>query len=248
MGKKVKPAQISGIQETKVPERTINGIPTLYCFETCPFCFKVKALLGYRGISYSKVEVDPMSHSELKWSDWSKVPVFVDLDGTQVNDSNYILHYIDDTLDSEFPRHGIDHDQDKWMDFSNSVLGKSLVAVIYSSYFSSLKALDYVTKVDKFSFSSRFINKWLGAIIMRLVGRSRAKLFDKKPRENLQYQLDQMASGFKGEYFGGNKPNGADFANYGILRSMQDLHGFDILKNHQLVWPWYSRMQNISGI
>ena len=45
----------SGVQKILVPERVVNGLPTMYCFETCPFCFKVKALLGSRGIEYSKV-------------------------------------------------------------------------------------------------------------------------------------------------------------------------------------------------
>ena len=103
MAHSIKPQQIPGIQEVKVPEKLSNNLPTLYCFETCPFCFKVKALLGSRGIEYSKIEVDPMSHKELKWSDWTKVPVYIDIDGTQVNDSNFILHYIDENGNSEFP-------------------------------------------------------------------------------------------------------------------------------------------------
>ena len=127
----------------------------MYCFETCPFCFKVKALLGSRGIAYSKVEVDPTFKTQLKWSDWGQVPVFVDVDGTQVNDSNYILHYIDSKDSDSFPRKGEDQQQDHWMDFSNKVLGKSIVAVIYTSYGTSLRALDYVTRVDNFSFGSR---------------------------------------------------------------------------------------------
>ena len=69
---------ISGVQNKKVPSQLVNNLPTLYCYETCPFCFKVKALLGSRKIEYSKVEVNPMKHTELEWSDWKKVPVFVD--------------------------------------------------------------------------------------------------------------------------------------------------------------------------
>ena len=242
------PEPTSGIQETLVPERIVDGIPTMYCFETCPFCFKVKALLGSRGIEYSKVEVDPTFKTQLKWSEWDRVPVYVDVDGTQVNDSNYILHYIDENDSKAFPRMGEDLEQDKWMDFSNKVLGKSIVAVIYKSYRTSLGALDYVTKVDNFSFGSRLINKWLGAVIMRLVGKSRAKMFDLPPEENLNFQLDFLSEGLNGEYFGGKNPNGADFANYGILRSMQGLYGFDLVKQHSDIWPWYSRMQNLSGI
>ena len=238
----------AGVQEVLVPERVVNGLPTMYCFETCPFCFKVKALLGSRGIEYSKVEVDPTFKTQLKWSDWGKVPVFIDIDGTQVNDSNYILHYIDSKDSGSFPRMGEDPEQDRWMDFSNNVLGKSIVAVIYTSYGTSLRALDYVTKVDNFSFRSRLINKWLGAFIMRMVGKSRAKMFDLPPRENLQYQLDEMSKGIDGDFFGEGGPNGADYANFGILRSMQGLNGFDIVESHHVVSGWYSRMQEHSRV
>ena len=51
-----------------------------------------------------------------------------------------------------------------------------------------------------------------------------------------------------GEFFGGKGPNGADFANYGILRSMQGLNGFDIVEKHSVIWPWYNRMQVLSNI
>ena len=238
----------SGIQDTKVPERVVDGLPTMYCFETCPFCFKVKALLGSRGMEYSKVEVDPTFKTQLKWSEWGKVPVFVDLDGTQVNDSNHILHYIDSNGPALFPRMGDDPEQDRWMDFSNSVLGKSIVAVIYTSYRTSVQALDYVTRVDNFSFGSRLINKWIGGFIMRMVGKSRAKMFELPPRENLQYQLDVMSEGIQGKFFGKQEPNGADYANFGILRSMQGLYGFDIVKNHPIISGWYNGMQDHSGV
>ena len=238
----------SGVQEKLVPERVVDGLPTIYCFETCPFCFKVKALLGSRGIKYSKVEVDPTFKTQLKWSDWEKVPIFVDIDGTQVNDSNYILHYIDSNDSDSFPKLGEDPEQDRWMDFSNQILGKSIVAVIYTSYRTSVQALDYVTRVDKFSFGSRLINKWLGGFIMRMVGKSRAKMFDRQPRENLQYQLDVMSEAIRGEFFGKDEPNGADYANFGILRSMQGLNGFDIVESHNVVSGWYRRMQKHSGV
>ena len=238
----------SGVQEELVPERVVDGLPTIYCFETCPFCFKVKALLGSRGIKYSKVEVDPTFKTQLKWSNWEKVPIFVDVDGTQVNDSNHILHYIDSNDSESFPKLGEDPEQDRWMDFSNQILGKSIVAVIYTSYRTSVQALDYVTRVDKFSFGSRLINKWLGGFIMRMVGKSRAKMFDRQPRENLQYQLDVMSEAIRGEFFGKDEPNGADYANFGILRSMQGLNGFDIVENHNVVSGWYRRMQKHSGV
>ena len=47
----------SGVQEKLVPERVVDGLPTMYCFETCPFCFKVKALLGSRGLNTPKLRL-----------------------------------------------------------------------------------------------------------------------------------------------------------------------------------------------
>lgn len=239
-----------GIQPVKVPERVVDGKPTLYCFETCPFCWKVRALLGWKGVDFSKVEVDPMKKGELKWSDWKAVPVYVEADGTQVNDSNDILHWVNETHPggSTFPRASADAKQDEWMAFSNAILGKSIVAVIYATYRSSRDALRYVTSVDKFSGWQKWQAIWLGGIIMRLVGKSRAKMFERPPRENMTHQLNQLASGMgDAAFFGGEEPNGADFANYGILRAMQGLRGFDLVQAHEAIWPWYGRMQSISN-
>ena len=41
---------------------------------------------------------------------------------------------------------------------------------------------------------------------------------------------------------------GADFANFGILRSMQGLNGFDIVERHEVISSWYERMQEHSGV
>ena len=134
------------------------------------------------------------------------------------------------------------------MEFSNNVLGKSIVAVIYRTFGSSFRALEYVNNIENFSRKDKLVNKYLGGFVMKMVGRSRAKLFEQPPRENLKTQLDTMSGGFKGDFFGGQKPNGADFANYGILRSMQGLDGFDILEAHPDAFSWYNRMQLFSGV
>ncbi|HJM30634.1 MAG TPA: glutaredoxin domain-containing protein, partial [Candidatus Thalassarchaeaceae archaeon] len=68
------------------PEQVVNGLPTIYSFQSCPFCFKIRALLASRGIRYADVEVEPMKKAELAWSEWSAVPVFVDSDGTAMNE------------------------------------------------------------------------------------------------------------------------------------------------------------------
>ena len=57
-----------------------------------------------------------------------------------------------------------------------------------------------------------------------------------------------MSKVLEGDFFGEQEPNGADFANFGILRSMQGLNGFDIVEKHNVVSGWYSRMREHSGV
>ncbi len=240
----------SGIQPTKVPERSVDKKPTIYAFETCPFCWKVRSLLSWKGVDYRQVEVDPMKKTELKWSEWNATPVFVDRDGTQVNDSNDILHYINSNYEGgeKFPVKGSDEAQDQWMNFSGDILGKSILPVIYNSYSSSRRALRYVSDVESFSALQKWKAIWLGGIIMRMVGKSRGKMFELPAEENLTYQLDVLSGGFTGDFFGGSSPNGADFANYGILRSMQGLRGWNIVESHAKAGPWFALMQSTTGV
>ena len=239
----------TGVQNSPVTERVVDNKPTLYGFQTCPFCWKVRSLLNWKGVDYSAVEVDPMTKAEIRWSNWKSVPVFVDADGTQVNGSNSILHYVDEKLGGarRFAPEGADEVQDRWMSFSDETLAKSIVAVVYGSYRSSLAAMDYVTRVERFSRWQAFKAKWLGAVVMRLIGRSRAKMFERGPEENLSAQLDLLSGAFNPDFIGDTKPNGGDFANYGILRSIQGLRGFDIVENHPAAGPWYRRMQELSS-
>ena len=50
---------------------------TLYQYEVCPFCCKVKAFLDYHNVPYSCVEVSPFWKKELSFSEYKKVPVLM---------------------------------------------------------------------------------------------------------------------------------------------------------------------------
>lgn len=68
---------------------------TLFQFQTCPFCCKVRAFLDYSGLSYSVVEVDAVLRQDIKWSKSKKVPTVLvkTKDGKylQLNDSSMII-------------------------------------------------------------------------------------------------------------------------------------------------------------
>ncbi|KAK9711413.1 Glutaredoxin [Popillia japonica] len=67
---------------------------TLYQYQTCPFCCKVRAFLDYYGISYDIIEVDPVLRQSIKWSTYKKVPILVANVGDSyqpLNDSSMII-------------------------------------------------------------------------------------------------------------------------------------------------------------
>ncbi|KAL1517379.1 hypothetical protein ABEB36_001149 [Hypothenemus hampei] len=83
---------------------------TLFQYQTCPFCCKVRAFLDYYGISYDVVEVDPVLRQSIKWSEYKKVPILVarTQDGYQpLNDSTMIISalmsYLKDSSDKSLP-------------------------------------------------------------------------------------------------------------------------------------------------
>lgn len=67
---------------------------TLFQYQTCPFCCKVRAFLDFYGISYDVVEVDPVLRQSIKWSPYRKVPILVTSFGDEhqpMNDSSMII-------------------------------------------------------------------------------------------------------------------------------------------------------------
>ncbi|KAL8562399.1 hypothetical protein ACOMHN_066113 [Nucella lapillus] len=97
----------SSVRPEIEPSRRINidtdnsGLKlTLFQFQTCPFCCKVRAVLDYYGYSYDVVEVNSVTKKQLKWSDYRKVPILM-VDGAgesgfiQVNDSSVIVSVLE---------------------------------------------------------------------------------------------------------------------------------------------------------
>lgn len=68
---------------------------TLFQYQTCPFCCKVRAFLDFHGISYNVVEVDGVRKKDLKWSASKKVPTLLvetkDHKFLQLTDSSVIV-------------------------------------------------------------------------------------------------------------------------------------------------------------
>ncbi|XP_014607389.1 PREDICTED: prostaglandin E synthase 2 [Polistes canadensis] len=100
-GMPVNPIQLLKYKPPITPSRKVifpvntTGLKlTLYQYQTCPFCCKVRTFLDYYGISYDVVEVDPVLRKEISWSSYRKVPILLVQmeDGYQpLNDSTMII-------------------------------------------------------------------------------------------------------------------------------------------------------------
>lgn len=65
------------IFQIRVPTDSTGLKLTLYQFQTCPFCCKLRSVLDYYGFSYDVIEVNSVTKKQIKWSDYKKVPILV---------------------------------------------------------------------------------------------------------------------------------------------------------------------------
>lgn len=220
-----------------------DNFPTLYQYEACPFCWKVRALMGYRGIPYSTIEVHPINKKELSFSkDYRKVPVLIDREGKRVTESTHIMKH----LDGQYPGSHVfsgTPEETRWLEWSDSTLVRALPPLIYGSLRQSLRSFDYITRVSKFTWMQQRVIKWMGAIVMRIVARKSAKQQDiSNPAAHLDACLEQWSTALEGKKFlGGDEPNAADLSVFGILHSVEKLSAFSAVKANPNVFAWYQR-------
>ncbi|GIY44331.1 prostaglandin E synthase 2 [Caerostris darwini] len=83
-------------REVSGPASALGLDLTLYQYQTCPFCCKVRAFLEFYGIPYKVIEVNPVMRQQLKFSKYKKVPILIVQEKEspkkqQLNDSTVII-------------------------------------------------------------------------------------------------------------------------------------------------------------
>ena len=229
-------------------------LPKFYQYAVCPFCCKVKTLLAYKKIPYETIEVHPLNKKEIRFSkDYKKVPILVDTDGTQVNDSTPIMRYLDNHYGTSkvfAMTPAAREDEDTWLKWADEILVRALPPLIYRNFSEALKAFDYITKEGKFSWWQQRTIKYSGALVMTMVAKKSAKSQGiSKPQKHLEECLDHWAQALGNkDYLGGSQPNGADLAVYGILRSIEEMPAFRMIQNHTVVYDWYQRVEGAASL
>ncbi|XP_051964772.1 prostaglandin E synthase 2 isoform X2 [Xyrauchen texanus] len=210
-------------EQTNAPELGTDLKLILYQYKTCPFCSKVRAFLDYHGLPYEIAEVNPVMRKEIKWSTYRKVPILM-VDGTvQINDSSVIISALKTYLVSK----------------------ERTISQILSCY------PEMKSKNDSGKDVTEFGNKYW--VMVNNVDADRLYPEKNSRKHNLQDDVRQdlykavndwvAAIGKNKKFMGGEQPNLADLAVFGVLRVMEGLEAFDDMMDHTKVKNWYQRMQ-----
>uniref|UniRef100_A0A9J7ZU90 Prostaglandin E synthase 2-like n=2 Tax=Cyprinus carpio TaxID=7962 RepID=A0A9J7ZU90_CYPCA len=210
-------------EKANAPELGTDLKLTLYQYKTCPFCSKVRAFLDYHGLPYEIVEVNPVMRQEIKWSTYRKVPILMVNGMVQLNDSSVIVSVLKTYLVSK----------------------EKTISEILACY-PEMKAKNDSGK-DVIEFGNKYWVMVRDADADHLYpGKdTRKHHLQDDVRQDLYNAVNDWvaAIGKNKEFMGGDQPNLADLAVFGVLRVMEGLQAFDDMVENTKVKNWYRRVQ-----
>lgn len=226
---------------------------TLYQFELCPYCHKVKAGLELKGLPHRRVEVNPMSKKEILHLGEAaegrrKVPV-IGIGDEVRRESSEILRWLDEVGQGD-RKLGVSDDSarvradeiDAWVDKD---LIQILPTVLYGTWSESIKAAKLTAATSNFSRMDNLKVSLFGSVVMKMIakrilkrrgeGKSGAELFEE--------QLDQLET-YLGEdnFLGGDEPNFADAGVHGALTCVREFPAFERVLERPVISAWYDRV------
>ncbi|MGB3917211.1 glutathione S-transferase N-terminal domain-containing protein [Thiothrix litoralis] len=219
---------------------------TLYQFNACPFCWKVKAFMNYTHIPYDVVEVTPFGMKELDFTDHKKVPVLKD--GAEiVVESSAIVRYLNDKYADLLPA----PQDDEWQAWVDNTLVHYLPPLIHPNIGKSFKNLGLLMTSSKDGAAKRFFVRLAGALVMpRVANKMKLKHHIQNPESEFQAALAHwIDKGLAGKaFYGGEQPSLVDTNVFGVLRSAQ---GMGILEAAAVTNPefgrWYEACRGMMG-
>uniref|UniRef100_G3PPH8 Prostaglandin E synthase 2 n=1 Tax=Gasterosteus aculeatus aculeatus TaxID=481459 RepID=G3PPH8_GASAC len=149
-----------------------------------------------------------------------------------------------------YPEKGMQKEEMKWRQWADDWLVHLISPNVYRTSGEALASFDYIVREGKFGSYEGFFAKYVGAAAMFLIAKrlkSRHNLQD-DVRQDLYKAVNEWvaAVGKKRKFMGGDHPNLADLAVFGVLRVMEGLQAFDDMMENTKVKPWYRRMERAS--
>ncbi|XP_032371483.1 prostaglandin E synthase 2 [Etheostoma spectabile] len=149
-----------------------------------------------------------------------------------------------------YPEKGMQKEEMKWRQWADDWLVHLISPNVYRTTGEALASFDYIVREGKFGTFEGFFAKYVGAAAMFVIAKRL------KSRHNLQDDVRQdlykavndwvTAIGKKRKFMGGDQPNLADLAVFGVLRVMDGLQAFDDMMANTRVKHWYRRMERAS--
>jgi len=212
---------------------------TLYQFNSCPFCWKVKALLHYTKTPYGVVEVTPFGMKEIDFTEHKKVPILRDADKIMV-ESAAIVQYINQQYGHlpALPRDG------EWAQWVDGTLVHYLPPLIHPDMRQSFKNFGLIMAGSKDGLVKRFLVRLMGAFVMpRVANKMKLKHHIVHPAAEFQAAINHwVQEGLAGQaFFGGEQPGLMDTSVYGVLHAA---HGMGILEAVEAQNAEFSRWYN----
>ncbi|KAG1714367.1 Prostaglandin E synthase 2 [Nymphon striatum] len=138
-------------------------------------------------------------------------------------------------------------EEKKWRKWTDDWLVHLLSPNIYRTRKEALQAFDSFSEVgeweNNFSTFSRYIVIYVGAAAMYFIGKRLKKKYNLKEdvRESLYDACREWtrAIGNKRKFMGGDKPNLADLAVYGVLNSIEGCNAFEDVLQNTKIKKWY---------
>uniref|UniRef100_K3WFT3 Prostaglandin E synthase 2 n=1 Tax=Globisporangium ultimum (strain ATCC 200006 / CBS 805.95 / DAOM BR144) TaxID=431595 RepID=K3WFT3_GLOUD len=228
---------------------------TLYQYEPCPYCCKVKAVLDYLRIPYDVIEVNPLTKKETKpLTDYKKVPVCTINDEVIVDSSAIISRLRELVLDpnenkSEATGGVSFEEEEKWRKWVDEKLILLAPPNIYRTFPESLQSFDYCLTEGKFTATERYMSKYAGAVAMYFIAKKLKTKYDIEDEREALYEAINSYVDAVGDrdFLGGTEPNMADLSVFGVVRSVAGLQTFDDLMQHTSIKPWFTRMTEKVG-
>mgnify|MGYP003654270480 FL=1 len=222
---------------------------TLYQFELCPFCHKVRAALEAKGIAFETVEVNPMTKKELPELESNvrrKVPV-LQIDGEFIADSTAILNHLEEREASLTPPGDAKAKSDMIEQWTDDDLAQVLPAVIYGTWRDAARAAKVVARTSNFGFVQNAVVRGGGSIIMHQVAKKiSAKRGGGKPKEMLGIEMDRFEEWLGEQRFVcGDELSVGDIAAHGCLTCIQDFPAFADIMQRPRVAAWFERVQDV---
>ena len=226
---------------------------TLYQFELCPFCHKVKATLDVKGIDYRKVEVNPMSKAELPAlpdDAPKKVPV-IEVGGEVVFDSTAIMSFLDERYDSgpklvpeDAGKQARSAEVEAWVD---DEFAMALPTVIYGTWGEALKAAQVTAKTSNFGFLQNIGVRAGGPLIMHQVAK---RILKKNGRRDGHAWVSDTLDTFEQwlgdeDFVTGDEVSLGDVAMHGAISCVRDFPVFETIMRRPVLAAWFERVQGL---